>query len=114
MRRLIAILAAVLGLASVSGASGPETSPRPVLRDAAFVAGSGDISLADWTAAFRDRAVAQGISKRVLDTALKGVAYDADIIRKDRNQAEFTKTVWDYLDTAVSDLRIANGHKAAD
>ena len=36
------------------------------------------------------------------------------IIKRGRNQAEFTKAIWDYLDTAVSDLRIANGRKALD
>ncbi|MGC1506123.1 MAG: lytic murein transglycosylase [Sulfitobacter sp.] len=60
----------------------------------------------------RTRALAQGIKAATFDAALSRVTYDPDIIRRDRNQAEFTKTIWDYLDTAVSDLRIENGRQA--
>ncbi|MEW9918065.1 lytic murein transglycosylase [Marimonas sp. MJW-29] len=71
-----------------------------------------DRGLANWVQAFRPRAIAAGISGATFDRAMSGVRYDPDIIKRDRNQAEFTKTVWDYLDTAVSDLRIENGRAA--
>ncbi len=66
----------------------------------------------NWVRAFKDRAAVQGIDRRVLDQAFDGVTYDADIIRRDRNQSEFTKTIWEYLDSAASDTRIANGQAA--
>ncbi|MES2142819.1 MAG: lytic murein transglycosylase [Pseudomonadota bacterium] len=65
-----------------------------------------------WIAAFRPRALAAGITAPVFDATLRGVRFDPAIVEKDRNQNEFTKTVWDYLDTAVSDDRIALGQKA--
>jgi len=65
-----------------------------------------------WTAEFRPRALAQGISAQTFDTAMRAAVYDAKVIKRDRNQSEFTKTIWDYLDTAVSDLRISNGQAA--
>ncbi|WP_050930111.1 lytic murein transglycosylase [Aestuariivita boseongensis] len=65
-----------------------------------------------WLRAFKERAVAQGISPDVLDRALQGLRYDADVIKRDRNQSEFTKTIWEYLDSAASDVRIANGKSA--
>ena len=65
-----------------------------------------------WVAGFRDRALARGVSAAVFDRAFKGITYDPKVIRRDRNQSEFTKTIWDYLDTAVSDTRIANGRQA--
>jgi len=65
-----------------------------------------------WIAAFRGRALAQGISAPVFDGAFDGVVFDPGVIERDRNQSEFTKTIWDYLSTAVSDLRIANGRQA--
>jgi membrane-bound lytic murein transglycosylase B len=34
------------------------------------------------------------------------------IVERDRNQAEFSRTLWDYLDSAVSDARISNGRAA--
>lgn len=65
-----------------------------------------------WLGDFRERALAAGIEPEVLNRALEGVRYDPAIIRRDRRQSEFTKTIWDYLSTAVSDARIANGRKA--
>lgn len=65
-----------------------------------------------WIAAFRPRALAAGITAPVFDATMRGVRFDPAIVEKDRNQNEFTKTVWDYLDTAVSDDRIALGQKA--
>ncbi|WP_422176218.1 lytic murein transglycosylase [Aestuariivita sp.] len=66
----------------------------------------------NWIGAFKTRAIAQGISPGVLDAAFDGVRYDSDVIKRDRNQSEFTKTIWEYLDSAASDTRIANGKTA--
>ncbi len=63
----------------------------------------------DWLAAFRPRALAAGISAGTLDLALAGVTLREDVLEKERNQAEFTRTIWDYLDRAVSPTRIAAG-----
>ncbi len=65
-----------------------------------------------WIAAFRPRALAAGIPPEVFDRAMAGAAFDEGILRKDRNQSEFTRTIWDYLDTAVSDARIEAGKAA--
>jgi membrane-bound lytic murein transglycosylase B len=62
-----------------------------------------------WTRAFRPRALAAGITEQTFTTAMSTVQLDPDVIEKDRNQGEFTRTIWDYLDRAVSDLRITNG-----
>ena len=92
-------------------------SARPVPDAAAAVASPAaspgrEDGLRDWIADFRGRALAQGIRADVLDAAFDGVRYDPEIIRRDRNQSEFTKTIWDYLSTAVSESRIANGREA--
>ena len=68
--------------------------------------------LAGWIAAFRPRARAKGISEATLDAALTGVTLRPDVVEKDRNQTEFTRTIWDYLDRAVSDDRISAGQAA--
>jgi membrane-bound lytic murein transglycosylase B len=65
-----------------------------------------------WITAFRPRALAAGVSAATFDATLRDVQFDPAIVEKDRNQNEFTKTVWDYLDTAVSDDRVALGQKA--
>jgi lytic murein transglycosylase len=87
-----------------------ETPVRPQAR--VVVADGSDAGLQKWIAAFRSRAVAQGIDATTFDNALRGVRYDAQVIKRDRNQSEFTKTIWEYLDTAVSDLRVKNGRTA--
>ncbi|MEC3859773.1 lytic murein transglycosylase [Mesobacterium sp. TK19101] len=65
-----------------------------------------------WVKSFRPRAVAAGITGKVYDRAFKGVRYDPEIVRRDKTQSEFTKTIWEYLDSAASDTRIANGKAA--
>ncbi len=108
MRQLIAGIAVAVFFLPESARSQDET--RPQARDV-IVEGS-DEGLIEWIAAFRPRAVEQGITEVTLDAALSGVSYDAQVIKRDRNQSEFTKTIWDYLDTAVSDQRIENGQSA--
>jgi len=66
----------------------------------------------DWVRGFRKRALARGIVPGVFDAAFSGVRYDSSIIEKDRNQSEFVKPIWEYLDKAVSDKRVENGRKA--
>ncbi len=65
-----------------------------------------------WIDGFRRRALSQGISPATFDRAFAGVDYLPDVIRRDRNQAEFTKQLWEYLDTAVSATRVRNGKSA--
>lgn len=71
-----------------------------------------DGGLQDWLVDFKVRGGSAGIRADVMDSAFHGVTYDAKAIKRDRNQSEFTKTIWEYLGTAVSDLRIKNGKSA--
>lgn len=68
---------------------------------------------AAWVAAFRVHAAAQGIDEATLQAALGSVHYRPDVVERDRAQPEFTRAVWDYLDRAVSDARIARGREQA-
>ncbi|MDO6510805.1 lytic murein transglycosylase [Celeribacter halophilus] len=65
-----------------------------------------------WIANFKQRARREGISETVLNQAFRGVRYNTDVIAKDRRQSEFTKQIWDYLDSAASPTRVSNGQKA--
>ncbi|CAD0186185.1 Membrane-bound lytic murein transglycosylase B precursor [Ruegeria sp. THAF57] len=87
-------------------------SIRPVVRPPAKeyrVSTEGNARFQAWLGAFRERALEQGISAATLDRSLEGLTYDKDVIKRDRNQAEFSKPIWEYLDAAVSDRRIADG-----
>ena len=69
-------------------------------------------SFEQWLAAFKARARREGISETTLDRAFRGVTYNAPVVAKDRNQSEFTKQIWDYLDSATSPTRVSNGTTA--
>lgn len=96
-------------------------SPRPLARTGTplaardmvlKVADTADQGFARWITAFRHRAEARGISRRTLDAAFAGAQLDTNALRHDANQSEFTKTLWDYLDSAASDSRVAGGRAA--
>lgn len=62
-----------------------------------------------WVAAFRGRALAQGIPAGTVDAAFRGVGFLPDVIERDRNQTEFARTLEDYLAIAASDQRVSDG-----
>lgn len=57
----------------------------------------------------RPAAERAGISKRVFDAAFAGVGPDPDVLARASAQPEFTKFIWEYLDSSASDRRIADG-----
>ncbi|SLN28598.1 Membrane-bound lytic murein transglycosylase B precursor [Pseudoruegeria aquimaris] len=94
--------------------TGLERSLRPTARGEIVLAQAHTSNLAfqRWIQSFYGRAQAQGISRATLDRAFKGVEYNTSVIAKDRNQSEFTKQIWDYLDSAASPTRVKNGKAA--
>lgn len=62
-----------------------------------------------WVKGFRTKALANGISARTFDRAFQGVQLNERVMRLDRKQAEFSREIWDYLDTATSPKRVKNG-----
>ncbi|WP_425039301.1 lytic murein transglycosylase [Primorskyibacter sp. S187A] len=83
------------------GASGLPADLRPQ-RNAGYDA---------WVQDFRPRAQAQGISQRTLDQAFRGAGFLPGVVKRDRNQTEFKRTLEDYLAIAASDKRIAMGRE---
>jgi len=65
-----------------------------------------------WLAGFRGRAAAQGISASTLDATLPGAGFLPDVIDRDRNQTEFTRTLEDYLAIVASEERVTEGRAA--
>lgn len=102
------------------GFAGLVSSERPIARPAAL--GDSGTTMVNsskknadfqrWIVRFKSKAMRQGISSTTYDRAFQGVSYNEDIIKKDRNQSEFTKQIWEYLDSAASDTRVKNGKKA--
>ncbi len=104
-------------LATVAACAGPvdrgvmigSGTPEPAAIPAAS---AGDAAgLQNWIANFRGRALSSGISAATYDRAMSIARYNPDVIRLDRKQAEFSRPVWLYLDSAVSEQRIVTGRQ---
>lgn len=66
---------------------------------------------ARWQAGFRSRALARGIRADIFDNAFKGVGLNQRILELDGKQAEFTKTLAEYLDRVVTRDRVNEGRR---
>ncbi|NWG45003.1 MAG: lytic murein transglycosylase [Alphaproteobacteria bacterium] len=65
-----------------------------------------------WVSALREEALGAGISATTFDRAFTGILPDPVILERDAHQPEFARPIWEYLDGAVSDLRVENGRAA--
>ncbi|NOX81451.1 MAG: lytic murein transglycosylase [Alphaproteobacteria bacterium] len=62
-----------------------------------------------WLEGFRAEATAAGISAEVFDAAFEGVSVNERVYELNDNQPEFSRAIWSYLDSAVSEARITGG-----
>lgn len=119
---LVAVYAAVFSAAGLAALASPLSlaqGPVPEAIGAGRMPEGADVievgspaGFEQWVQGFAQRARAAGISDATVQRAFRGVRYNSDVIEKDRNQSEFVKPIWEYLDRAVSDKRIENGRDA--
>ena len=109
-RRLLAALGMV-SAAFATPSAATETGV-PSAQGESWMETGTEAGFAAWVAGFRPRALAAGITGQTFDAAFRDARFDPAVVEKDRNQSEFTKAIWDYLDSAVSDERVANGQAA--
>ena len=62
-----------------------------------------------WLEGFRAEAAAAGISADVLDENLANLTINERVYELNDNQPEFSRGIWDYLDSAISETRVADG-----
>lgn len=62
-----------------------------------------------WKRDFARKALEAGISAKTVSSALEPARLQRRAVQLDRSQPEFTRTPWQYLDSAVSAQRIAQG-----
>jgi len=76
---------------------------------------SGDQAFDDWSRDFLARAIAAGLPEALVREQLKDLIPDPRVVADDHKQPEFTRPVGDYIKSAASPSRIAQGvtHKAA-
>ena len=121
MRQLIAASSVILLVACAEKPTAADAQPLPVTPPAPAVttsAPSTDIpfvqpaqSFSEWQANFRVQALNAGISPQVFDNAFADITPDMSVIKADRSQPEFSRPVWEYLDGALSPLRVRNGQR---
>ncbi len=94
--------ASSLNLLTTPDASTP-TSPSsalPLVKPQSFF---------QWRAELRMEALNEGISPLLFEQAFAGLTPDPQVIAADQSQPEFSRPVWEYLDSAVSSWRVARG-----
>jgi lytic murein transglycosylase len=86
--------------APTTAAAQPQAPARQAAPEAGF---------RDWVDGFRRQAKVSGISEATLRATLDEAQIVERVLELDRSQPEFTRSIWDYLDTAVSDTRVSTG-----
>jgi len=122
LRQLIAASSLVLLVACAEKPTAADAQPLPSIPAAPLAApvttaplavDTLDIqptqTFAEWQAAFRIEALNAGIRADLFDRAFAGITPDMSVIKADRSQPEFTRPVWEYLDGALSALRVRKG-----
>ncbi len=64
-----------------------------------------------WVQEFWPTARDAGVSRGVYDAAFRGLTPDPDVLDKARHQPEFVTPLWDYVETRVSEKRVADGRQ---
>lgn len=109
---LAAALAGVLLAGCATRPPAAEPAPPPLAAPAAPAPGEAADQAARfeaWKQDFAREALAAGIPAATVHAALDNARLQSQAVRLDRAQPEFTRTPWQYLDGAVSPLRIAQG-----
>jgi membrane-bound lytic murein transglycosylase B len=105
MKRRSFLLSLTALAACSGGGGGVSAPPPPTIADWS----PRDEALTAWIDGFKPKALAAGIDSTVYDRSMARVGLNASVIEKDRNQAEFTLTLTDYIGRVASEERIALG-----
>ena len=107
---LVAALAACTStLSTAPEPQAPATASAPAAAQAATDEVALQQGFARWVASLRASARAAGIDEATLSAAFDDAHYLPRVVELDRAQPEFTRTVWGYLDGAVTPQRVAQG-----
>ena len=109
-RALLAAAASALVLAGCQtppGAGAKAEKPAQTRRHAAHP----EVSLEQWLAELRQEALGRGVRGAVFDQAFADLKLSERVGELDASQPEFTRQPWQYIDSAVSERRVAEGRK---
>jgi membrane-bound lytic murein transglycosylase B len=105
----VVLFALTLGVAGCTDDKVPSRSATPtsVAQAPAPAARTFETFLAE----VRAEAVQKGVRAETVDRAFTGIRYNSEIVDKETVQPEFVRPIWAYLDTAVSEQRVATGQQ---
>lgn len=105
------IPARVLGAVLLALAALPAAAQPSTVRMSAPVPDSADRTPAftAWLEGFKVEARSKGISQSTIEAAFANVDLNQRVIELNENQPEFSRAIWDYLDSAVSSDRVSKG-----
>jgi membrane-bound lytic murein transglycosylase B len=112
-RALLPMALAALATACATAAPSKEPyipaayAPKPVAQPVTDQAA--DAKFAAFVRDFRATAIAAGIKPETYDRSMAGINRNPRVEQANLQQPEFVKPIWDYLDGAVSDKRVASG-----
>ena len=109
-RRAVTLGLTAALLSACSGGIGPALG-RPSAAEPAMRAVP-NAGFDTWVAGFKARAGSAGIASSTVDAAFRGAGFLPEVIEKDRNQTEFSRSLQDYLAIAASDERVSKGRAA--
>lgn len=70
-----------------------------------------DITFNEWVAYFELMATSEGISQQVFDQVFDKLKPNEMVLNLDKNQPEFTRSIWKYIDQVVSKKRVKKGRE---
>jgi membrane-bound lytic murein transglycosylase B len=76
-------------------------------------AGAESTSFDQWISAFRTKAVARGITEETYTRVMRGLRPDTTGLEAINNQPEFNQQLWQYLNRACSEWKVAAGKEKA-
>jgi len=103
--------AAVLMLGAMA-AAGSKAAPTATNAGPAAPLPPADQKFQDFVRDFRAEAIRAGIKPATYDLAFARIGRNQKVEDLNLNQPEFSRPIWAYLDSAVSDRRVANGQAA--
>src|SRR5580698_3198006 len=94
----ISILLCATGTGAVAQTAPAQMTPAQIVAQNRIE----DAKFASFVKDFRDTALKAGISPETYDRAMTGITRNPRIALLNLNQPEFSRPVWEYLDSAVS------------
>ncbi len=111
-RRTFALTLGAFGLSACRGTIAQTTSRSKSTGLAPDMRPQPNAGYDAWVASFKNRASGYGLSSATIAAGFRGTGYLPGVVKRDRNQTEFKRSLEDYLSIAASDERVSQGRAA--